>query len=47
MELGVFVGFDTNVEEKIKSVRDMGFSSCQLSAWNHDLFTERNGREDT
>ena len=40
MNLGVFVTFDQNVAEKIKSVRDMGFSSCQLSAWDHALFTD-------
>lgn len=39
MKLGVLVELrDERIGEKIKEVADMGFSSCQLCAWDHSLF---------
>lgn len=40
MKLGVLVGFTDKVEEEIKKVHDLGFESCQLSAWNDSLYTD-------
>lgn len=40
MELGVLVLFREDVENEIKKVHDYGFSSCQLSAWKEELFTD-------
>lgn len=41
MKLGVLVELrNDRIGEKIKEVADMGFSSCQLCAWDHSLFRE-------
>ena len=40
MKLGVLVGFTDKVEEEIKKVHDLGFESCQLSAWNDSLWMQ-------
>ena len=40
MKLGVLVGFTDKGEEEIKKVHDLGFESCQLSAWNDSLYTD-------
>lgn len=41
MRLGVLVELkDGEIAKKIKSVAEMGFSSCQVCAWDHSLFTD-------
>lgn len=40
MKIGLLVGFKKNVVEEIKKVHDLGFDSCQLTAWDHSLFTD-------
>lgn len=40
MKLGVLVNFKEDVADRIKKVHDLGFSSCQLSAWDESLFTD-------
>ena len=41
MKLGVIVHLDnSNIEEKLKQVKDFGFEYCQLCCWNKKLMTE-------
>ena len=41
MKLGVIIGLNANegIEEKIKKVHDMGFSSCQINCWETKFYT--------
>lgn len=41
MKVGVLIIVnDTDVEPKIKQVRELGFDSCQITCWNHSVLTE-------
>ena len=42
MKLGVLVQLEkkNNIGEEIKKVHDLGFQSCQISAWDETLFTD-------
>ena len=40
MKIGVLVQFNSEVENEIKKVSELGLSSCQLCAWNEALFTD-------
>ena len=41
MELGVLVRLDDmTIGEKIKKVKEMGFNSCQITAWKMELLTD-------
>lgn len=44
MKVGICVSFDdmSKMEEKFRSMREEGFSSCQLLAWNPVLWTDEN-----
>ena len=42
MKLGLLVGLTskTPLEEKIKSIADLGFSSCQITCWDMTCYTD-------
>lgn len=40
MKLGVMMSFKEDVEERIKKVHELGFTSCQLCGWDDSLFTD-------
>lgn len=40
MYLGVMVVLRENVEETFEKVKNMGFSSCQLSCWDYTRYTD-------
>ena len=44
MKLGVIVCLDpkSDITQKLKEVGALGFSSCQISCWNTDCYTEEN-----
>ena len=42
MKLGVIVSMRDDVRKKFRELSEMGFSTCQLSCWNPDLFTDEN-----
>ena len=41
MKLGVLVPFNTDVENEIRKLKELGFSSCQLSSWTEELYTDK------
>ena len=45
MKLGVIVSLDTDISEKFAKLREMGFSTCQLSCWNMALYSEKMASE--
>ena len=47
MKLGVLVNLNdgNGIEEKIKSVKEMGFSSCQICCWNMEAYTDENAEK--
>ena len=46
MKIGTIAKFNTpDMEEKLASVRDLGFDVCQLTAWYPELFTEKNAKK--
>ncbi|MBQ8254008.1 MAG: sugar phosphate isomerase/epimerase [Clostridia bacterium] len=44
MKLGVLVNLNdgNGIEEKIKAVKDMGFTSCQICCWDMNAYTDEN-----
>ncbi|MGM9624874.1 MAG: sugar phosphate isomerase/epimerase family protein [Eubacteriales bacterium] len=42
MKLGVLVQLNAAIEEEIKKVHNLGFSSCQLNCWDTRLMTDEN-----
>ena len=40
MELGVIIGLNERLEAKLEQLSKMGFSSCQLSCWNVEMYTD-------
>lgn len=40
MKIGVQAFLGTDMREKFKKVRDMGFDNCQLTNWNKNLHTD-------
>ena len=43
MKLGVLIILQdekTDINERIKSVKDMGFDSCQITCWNNSCYTD-------
>ncbi len=47
MKLGVLVLLNdgNGIEEKIKSVKDMGFTSCQICCWDMNAYTNENAEK--
>lgn len=47
MKLGVLVLLNdgNGIEEKIKAVKDMGFTSCQICCWNMNAYTDENAEK--
>lgn len=44
MKLGVLVPLTKDIEKELKKVHDLGFESCQLSAWDSNLFTDETAK---
>ena len=43
MNVGVLLIFGENsIRDEIKKVRELGMSSCQITAWNDNVFTDEN-----
>jgi len=40
LKLGVIVGFHKEFEPELKKVADLGLPTCQLAAWDFDLYTD-------
>ena len=47
MKLGVLVNLNdgNGIEEKIKAVKDMGFTSCQICCWDMNAYTDENANK--
>lgn len=45
MRLGVLISITEDIEAEFKKVHELGFSTCQLSGWNLEHFTERTARQ--
>ena len=41
MKLGVIIGLNDKLEEKLQQLAEMGFSSCQLSCWETERYTDK------
>ena len=41
MELGVIIGLNDCLEEKLAQLKELGFSSCQLSCWNAERYSDQ------
>ena len=46
MKVGVLVIFskDSSIRDEIKKVHDLGMTSCQITCWNDELFTDENAK---
>ena len=46
MKIGTILRFITmdDMEEKVKKIRDAGFTSCQLSSWEPQIWTKENAQ---
>ena len=42
MELGVIIGLNDRLEQKLAQLAELGFTSCQLSCWDVNLYTDEN-----
>ena len=42
MKLGVIISLNEHVNESMKKLKEMGFTTCQLNCWNADMFTDEN-----
>ena len=42
VKLGVIISMRDDVRKKFKELSEMGFSACQLSCWNPELYTDEN-----
>lgn len=42
MELGVIIGLNDRLEQALARLAELGFSSCQLSCWDVNLYTDEN-----
>ena len=40
MELGVIIGLNDRLEQKLAQLAELGFSSCQLSCWEPERYTD-------
>lgn len=41
MKVGVLIVIrDTDIEEKFKHIHELGFTSCQITCWNHSILTD-------
>lgn len=40
MKVGVIVPLGTDIEEKLKRIKEMGFNNCQISCYNVGLYTD-------
>jgi len=42
LKLGVIVGFHAEPEKELRKVADLGLPTCQLSAWDPEMYTDEN-----
>ncbi|MBO7296925.1 MAG: sugar phosphate isomerase/epimerase, partial [Clostridia bacterium] len=42
MEIGVIIGLNEHLEQKLEKLFELGFSSCQLSCWEPEMYTDEN-----
>lgn len=42
MELGVIIGLNAHLEQKLEKLAELGFSSCQISCWDPEMYTDEN-----
>ncbi len=45
MELGVIIGLNDRIEQKLAQLAELGFHACQLSCWNSETYTEQRADE--